>query len=204
MPPRDRPEARIRGDHGVTLVETLIVMVLLAIVSTLVTRAVIDSHKVVRIVEDQASGLADVRLASERLGRDLREARSVLCNPTGTDPALITADPTCQDHLQLWVDYNSDYVQQVSETVTWRLVPSARPNQFDVARSVGAGASVVQARSIVDRVAFAYDYAPSSTPPAPGAAHTRVVNVDMTYDSNTRSGTSDKTVSFSGRLRNVS
>ena len=165
-----------RGDRGVSLVETLVVMVLLTIVSTLVTRAVLDSHQVVRIVEDQTQGLADVRIASERLGRDIRQARSVVCNPVGTPAPVVAADPTCLFHLQLWVDENSDYVQQAVETVTWSLEASTRPNQFDLVRTV----------------------------PPPGAAHTSVVSVNMTYDSNVRSGTQNKTVSFTGRLRNVS
>lgn len=193
-----------RDDRGVTLVETLIVMILLAVVSTLVTRAVVDSHKVVRIVEDQTQGLADVRVASERLGRDIREARSVVCNPAGTPPAMISADPTCRFHLQLWIDYDSDYVQQSAETVTWSLNASARPDQFDLVRTVGAGSGVVEARTIVVQVAFGYDRQPLTAAPAPGAAHTSVVNVGMTYDSNLKSGTSNKTVSFTGRLRNVS
>jgi prepilin-type N-terminal cleavage/methylation domain-containing protein len=193
-----------RSDDGVTLVETLIVMILLAIVSTLVTRAVIDSHQVVRVVEDQTQGLADVRVASERLGRDIREARSVVCNPPGTPAALVTADPSCQYHLQLWIDYNSDYVQQSDETVTWSLDDSTRPGQFDMVRTVGSAAGVVQARTIVVQVAFAYDYPPTAAAPPPGAPHTSVVRVNMTYDSNLKSGTQNKTVSFTGRLRNVS
>jgi prepilin-type N-terminal cleavage/methylation domain-containing protein len=195
---------RAHGDRGVTLVETLIVMILLAIVSTLVTRAVIDSHKVVRIVDDQTQGLADVRVASERLGRDIREARSVVCNPSGTPPALVTADPSCQYHLQLWIDYNSDYAQQTDETVTWSLDDSSRPGQYDLVRTVGSATGVVQARTIVVQVAFSYDVAPSPAAPPPGAPHTSVVRVNMTYDSNLRSGTQNKTVSFTGRLRNVS
>ena len=86
-----RLERRLRGDSGVTLVETLVVMILLAVVSTMVTRAVIDSHKVVRIIDDQTTGLSDVRVASERLGRDIREARSVVCNPVGTLASVIAA-----------------------------------------------------------------------------------------------------------------
>ena len=187
-----------------TLVETLIVMILLAIVSTLVTRAVIDSHKVVRIIDDQTTGLSDVRVASERLGRDIREARSVVCNPIGTPAPIAAADPTCQFHLQLWIDDNSDYVQQVNETVTWNLEASSRPGQFDLARAVGSAVPIVQARSIVVQVAFTYDLQPTATAPPPGAVRTRIVNVNMTYDSNTQSGTSNKTVSFTGRLRNVS
>lgn len=188
---------------GVTLVETLVVMVLLTIVGTLVTSAVVDSHKVVRIVEDQSQGLVDVRVASERLSRDIRQARSVVCNPAGTDPVLAAADPTCLFHLQLWIDYDSDYVQQAAETVTWSLDDSSRPGQFDLVRQIGSGTGVVQARTIVLKVAFTYDLAPAAAAPPPGAKRTSVVNVGMTYDSNTRSGTKPKTVSFTGRLRNV-
>ena len=191
-------------DRGVTLVETMIVMVLLTIVSSLVTQAVIDSHKVVRIVEDQTQGLVDVRTASERLGRDIREARSVVCNPALTPVTLPTLDPTCKFHLQLWIDYSSDYVQQANETVTWSLDNSTRPDQFDLVRRVGTGAGLAQARAIVEQVAFSYDVLPGSSAPGPGAVHTSVVNVKMKYDSNTRSGTTFKTVSFTGRLRNVS
>lgn len=189
---------------GVTLVETLIVMVLLSIVGTLVTRAVIDTHQIVRLTDDQTQGLADVRIASERLGRDVRQARSVLCNPTGTPSALAAADPDCLYHLQLWIDYNSDYVQQTDETVTWRLDATANPDQFDLVRAVGTGAGIVQSRTIVTQVAFGYDLQPDAVAPGPGAPHTTIVNVDMTYDAVRGSGTSNKTVSFTARLRNVS
>lgn len=199
----EKAQGRATGDEGITLVEVLLVMVLLAIVSTLVTRAVIDSHKVVRMTDDQTQGLADVRIAAERLGRDIRESRSVVCNPTGTPAALAAADPTCQYHLQLWIDDNSDYVQEVAETVTWSLVAGADPGQFDLVRSVG-GAAQTQARTIVTQVAFSYDLQPQAVAPAPGAAHTTRVDVNMTYDAVTNSGTSDRTVSFTGRLRNVS
>lgn len=194
---------RAQGDSGVSLVEVLIVIVLLSIVSTLVTRAVLDSHKVVRITEDQTQGLADVRIASERLSRDIREARSVVCNPPGTPPALAAADPTCLYHLQLWVDYDSDYLQEPAETVTWSLTPGTSPGQFDLSRAVGADVRV-QARTIVTQVAFGYDLQPGASAPIAGAAGTATVHVNMTYDSMTKTGTSQKTVSFTGRLRNVS
>jgi prepilin-type N-terminal cleavage/methylation domain-containing protein len=198
-----RPSGTAR-DAGVTLVETLVVIVLLSIVGTLVTRAVLDSHQIVRLTDDQTQGLADVRVASERLGRDVREARSVLCNPTGTPAALAAADPTCLYHLQLWIDYDADYAQQADETVTWRLDPSADAGHYDLVRAVGSGTGIVQSRTIVTQVAFQYDLQPGALPPAPGAPHTTTVNVDMTYDAVRNSGTSNKTVSFTARLRNVS
>jgi len=200
---RTRARLRASDDRGLSLVEVLVVMLLLSVVGTLVLRATLDSHKVVRLTDDQTQGLADVRIAAERLGRDIRDARSVVCNPTGTPPALAAADPTCIYHLQLWVDYNSDYVQQADETVTWQLSTSSRPGQFDLVRTVN-GSSVVQARTIVTQVAFSYDLQPGSTAPAPGAASPKLVNVNMTYDAVMSYGTTNKTVSFTGRLRNVS
>ena len=159
-----------------TLVETLMVMLLLAIVSTLVTRAVLDSHKVVRLVTDQSDGLADVRIASERLGRDIREARSVVCNPAGTPAAVAAADPTCKSHLQMWIDYDSNYVQTADETVTWRLAPGTKPGQFDLVRAVGGVTFVVEARTIVTNIAAN----PASSAPHVRKEPVRVISPGIT------------------------
>jgi hypothetical protein len=54
-------------------------------------------------------------------------------------------------------------------------------------------------------VAFAYDYPPAAAVAAPGAVQTKLVNVNMTYDALYGLGkTSNRTIVFSGRLRNVS
>lgn len=195
---RRRPD-----DRGVTLVETLVAMVLIGVIGSIVLRAVIDSNKLVRVTNDQSQGLSDVKVATERLSRDVRNARSVLCNPTGT-PAALLADTDCAYHLQLWIDYNSDYVQQLSETVTWNLRAGATSGQYDLVRKVQGGDDVVEARTIVRNVAFTYDVQPGSTAPAPGSAHTTSVNVNMFYDAQLNSGTTTKTVSVTARLRNVS
>jgi prepilin-type N-terminal cleavage/methylation domain-containing protein len=189
-------------DRGITLVEVLVVIVLLGIIGTLCSAAVVSSHKIVRITDDQTQGLADVRIAAERLGRDIRNARSVVCNPSGTPAALAAADPACSYHLQLWIDYNSDYAQEPDETVTWRLDPSGRPGQFDLVRAVGAS-SGVEARTVVTQLAFGYDLQPQAASPGPGVRGTELVNVNMIYDAITAYGTSNKSVAFTGRLRNV-
>ena len=192
-----------RSEDGVTLVETIMVMLLLSVIGTIVLRAVIDSNRLIRVSNDQTQGLTDVRVATERLVRDVRDARSVLCNPTGT-PLALMPDTTCQYHLQLWIDYNSDYVQQSTETVTWNLQAGTAPNQYDLIRKVGSAAGSTQARTIVKNVAFTYDLLPGSTPPLAGAPHTTTVNVNMFYDAQLNGGTSTKTVSVTARLRNVS
>jgi prepilin-type N-terminal cleavage/methylation domain-containing protein len=210
---------RRSGDSGVTLVELSVTILLLGVVSAFVSGAVIGAQKLFRVGDDQTRGLEQVRVAAERLSRDVRDARAVMCNPAGTPAALATADPTCAFHLQLWIDYNSDYVQQASETVTWQLVASGAAGHYNFVRSVN-GSNQVEASAIVRQVAFAYcsgvtpsganptscvAITPSSTIPAPGATQAKIVNVDMSYDALYQNGkTSNRTITFSDRLRNVS
>jgi prepilin-type N-terminal cleavage/methylation domain-containing protein len=203
----------VRGtgrDDGLTLVELLITMVIMGVVGIIVTSAMVNQNKLFRSTEDQSAGLQDVRVASERLGRDIRDARAVLCNPAGTPAALAAADPTCRSHLQVWIDYNSDYKQQAAETVTWQLrlrVAGCTGSCFyDLVRSVGSATAIVEAHTIINILAFTYDVAPGATQPAPGASHAARVDTEMTYDARKASGdgTGQRTVLFSARLRNVS
>jgi prepilin-type N-terminal cleavage/methylation domain-containing protein len=200
---RLRAAAR-RRDAGVTLIELMVVMLLLSVLGTVILTATQGYHRVFRATDDQSQGLADVRVASERLDRDIRDARSVLCNPPGTNAALAAADATCAYHLQLWIDYNSDYKLDPSggETVTWWLQPIAG-GHYNVLRQVGTNTAVVEARTVVQQIAFSYDYPPGPTEPGASAAHTTTVNLNMTYDAVSGSGTTTKTVTETARLRNV-
>lgn len=195
---------RPRDDGGFTLVELLVALVLFGIIGTLTLTAVINTQHDYRLAGDQAQGLSDVKVASERLARDIRDARAVVCDNAASDP-------TCTRHLQLWIDYNSDYVQDPGEVVTWQIVPETAglgicgpTGHCTLLRTVN-GTSAVEARTIVTNVAFTYDVLPATSfaPPA-GQPHTRLVNTTMTYDALTKGGTQPKQVSFTARLRNVS
>jgi prepilin-type N-terminal cleavage/methylation domain-containing protein len=194
---------RERRDQGFSLIELTIAMLLLSVLSALVAGAVVGSQKMFRVSDNQTRGLEQVKVAAERLDRDVRDARAVLCNPAGTPSALATSDPNCTYHLQLWIDYNSDYVQQQSETITWQLQASSIANHYSLVRSV-AGSNHIESDAIVRQVAFSYDYAPAATITPPGQQETERVDVTMTYDALHRSGTSsNRTVTFSDRLRNA-
>ena len=201
---------RLREDSGVTLVELSIAMVLMAVVGSLVAGAVVGTHRLVRTTDDQTQGLQDVRVAAERVVRDIRDSRAVLCNPTGTDAALAAADPNCTYHLQLWIDYNANYKLDSGETVTWRLrcadssgTCTSGHSHYDFVRAVDGGNQMIEAHTIVEQVAFSYDYPPGATEPAAAAAHTSEVNVNMTYDALLQNGAGSKTTTFSARIRNV-
>lgn len=191
---------RQTADAGVTLVEVIVTMLLLGIVSTIVTTAVIQANQIVLHTRDETTGLTDVRNVVERLGRDVRDARGVVCDGGLADPSDATSvDPDCNSHLQLWIDYDADYVVDNDEIVTWRLQAEPDGEHFSVLRvrgnGLGGNVPVTQrsASTLVMRFAFTYD----ATPPA-----SQMVRVGMRYDAEVGVGTDERQIAFSARLRN--
>ena len=172
---------RRRGDEGLTLIELLVTMVLLGVVLGIAAAAFQATAKVYTATDDDATGLADARKVAERMGRDIRNARGVDAGATSSQ-------------LVVWIDANSDYKRQASESITWQLAPSGDGLHYDVIRKVGAATQVIEARSLVSQIAFSYD----RTPP-----NTQVVQTLVTYDSIVGRGANARTLYFAQRLRNV-
>jgi prepilin-type N-terminal cleavage/methylation domain-containing protein len=180
-----------RSEAGMTLVELLVTMVLLGIVGTLVTAAVVNAATGLTHTDDENKGLQDAKVILERMGRDARQARGLVCDG---DPA----DPNCEYHLQLWVDSNSDYVQQDSEIITWKLEQDADGEHYDVFRVQGLGAGAVrhkQASTLIVRTLFRYE---AGKP----ISDSQTVRIEMHYDAITGRGTAERQVAFTARLRN--
>lgn len=195
---------RIRGasgDRGLTLIELLVTMLLMGVVSSLVVGAVAQSGRALTHTEDEERGLQDAKVILDRLGRDVRESRGVVCDgglADTSDPS--SSDPGCNAHLQLWVDANSDYVRQETEVITWRLKQNPDGQHYDVWRTVGTGVGgtpVVeqrQASTLIVRFAFTYD--------DPDFSKVQQVDMRMNYDAFVGRGSGDRWVAFSARLRN--
>jgi len=184
-----------------TLVELLVSIVLLGVVSALVSSAVVQAQRLFVRNDDEGRGLADAKIVLERLGRDVREAREALCDGGLADTSVPTsADPNCAAHLQVWIDDNSDYLQQPSEVVTWRLRKAQDGSHFDVLRIQGNGLSgnvpttTVLATSLIVRTLFTYDTAVPQ--------NATLVNVSMKYDAIVGAGSDIREAVFSARLRN--
>ena len=178
--------ARLRGHHeddaGVTLVELSVAIFLFGIVSTMFFTAFAVTGRTFTRVDDESTGLADVRKVSERLGRDIRNARGVDAGATASK-------------LVLWIDSNSDYRRSADESVTWELRTIAGDaDHFDVIRKQGTATEVIEARSLVSEIAFEYDV------PAPV---TQVVATTLNYDAFAGTGASQRTLYFAERLRNA-
>lgn len=186
-----------RGDDGFTLVEFLVAITLVGILGTVMLFATVSTHRVLRGDSDEASGLADMRPAAERLTRDIRQARGVTVN--NADPSYNAT----KSQLTLWIDSNSDYIQQASETVSWRLT-SAGSGHYNLVRSVKSGGSVIEARTLVSDVAFTYFRPNGTSTQNPDTTWTDIddVQASMTYDPTLKLGVGLHTVVFEARLRN--
>lgn len=189
-----------RDDAGLTLIELMVTMVLLSVVGTLVVGATIQATRILTHTRDEAIGLGDAKVILDRLSRDIREARSAVCDGLASDPTdpTNTADPLCEAHLQLWIDANSNYAQEPEEIVTWQLRRNPDLEHWDVWRVVGPLAAPVserrQATSLLVHMAFDYDGATAETA-------TRI-DIRMNYDAILGRGTQDRYASFSALLRN--
>jgi prepilin-type N-terminal cleavage/methylation domain-containing protein len=189
---------RDSGERGVTLVEVIVAMMILGIVTTMVSQAVVTSARNQVRNDDENRGLQDAKRIMDRMGRDVRQARGVVCDGGLADPTDATSgDAACAAHLQLWIDYDSDYVQDSSEVVTWRLQTSADGEHYDVWRVQGEGAGAtgaIQATSLIVRTLFTYDTA--------DPADAQVVTLNMQYDAIVGAGVRLRDATFSARLRN--
>jgi len=172
---------RAHGEAGVTLVELLVTMVLLSIVMTIAMLAIRASARVFTATDDDTTGLGEARKVAERMGRDIRNAR-------GVDAGATTSK------LVLWIDANSDYIRQSSESITWQLQANGDGEHYDVIRKVGTAATVIEARSLVSQIAFTYDKVAPST---------KVVQAEVQYDVFVNTGSQARTLYFVERLRNA-
>ncbi len=187
----------LHEDRGLTLVEMLVTTSLLGVASALMLGGLQDVNRVLTFADDDNRGLFDAKVVLDRIGQDVRQGRSIVCDgglAQLDDPG--SSDPGCTSHLQIWIDYDSDYAEDSSEIVTWRLARSLDGEHFDVIRYQGVEDTVgkVEATSLIVRTLFSYD----ASPPA----NARSVELRMQYDALTGRGTNHKDATVTVRLRN--
>ena len=218
---------RENGQSGMTLIELLVAMTLLGVVSSLVLVGVQGAIRVMTHTDDENRGLQDAKVILDRLSRDIREARSVVCDdpaPGALDPVLedfdhdgnpgtppIKVHKRCPDRAQLWIDDDSDYLEDSTEVVTWELAANADGIHYDVWRCKGAlGGSTcdgnaagvehrLQASALIVRTLFYYEDA-AGTVVEPESA--TLVSLKMDYDAIFGRGVDVKQAAVSTRLRN--
>lgn len=192
----------LRREAGFSLVELLVVMVVMGIVSGITVIAMSGAARVFLHSNDENEGLRDAKVVLDRAGRDIREARSVVCDGGLADPTDDTStDPNCAAHLQLWIDDDSDYAPDDNEIVTWQLRRAEDGEHYDVWRIKGNGENgnvpieQKQASSLIVQTLFRYDT------PVPEDAN--LVDLTMFYDAIVGIGVDERQAHLSVRLRNA-
>ena len=186
--------ARLRSHRGMTLIELMVAMTLLGVVSSLVLVGVQQAGRILTHTDDENRGLQDAKVILDRLSRDIRQARGVVCDGLG-------GDTYCKQHLQLWIDDDSDYVKDPEEVVTWTLEDNPDGEHFDVWRIKGVAPATpskrLQASALIVKTLFFYDVG-ANVDPSPA----RLVSLKMEYDAIVGRGTNIKEAAVSVRLRN--
>ncbi|HET7651873.1 MAG TPA: hypothetical protein VFK42_02485 [Acidimicrobiales bacterium] len=185
-----RLRLRRRDERGISIAELVISMMIFSLIGVMAVTGLSSSTRSIGQVDDEVQGLQDLRVVSERLSRDLRQAR-------GIDAA------SNANQVTIWIDANADYKQTSSETITWHLCRASSTTctevgpyngLYDVLRQDGTGKKSIVGHTLVSNIAFFYDVAPPKT---------RVVRVDMTYDAMPGRYAKLRTATFEVRLRNV-
>lgn len=183
---------RARSERAVTITELMITMMILGVVLGITLNFINSSAAVLGNVEDTTEGLRDVNILTDRLSRDIRDAR-------GIDET--TPNGSGESRLVIWIDYNSDYAQSLDETISWNLEEKVSdPGQFNAVRRTGTGVTEILGTTLVSVVVFSYSPVISAIPADPNP-HT--VAIGITYDAIQDAHASQKTVTFSTRLRNA-
>jgi Tfp pilus assembly protein PilW len=96
------------GETGMTLVELLVVVLLTGIIAAVMVAAFIVTTRSDRQTGQDAQSLANLRIATDRIEKDLRQARRVYMDSNAT-------------RLRIWVDSDRDNQQDLAERITFSL-----------------------------------------------------------------------------------
>lgn len=167
-------------ERGITLVELMVAMVITVMVGLLLIAALTMVTRVDRFTRQDSEALAELRTATERFQKEMRQARKVYSDSTSTS-------------AHFWVDYNRDNQQNLSEKLIWR--QETVSGETRLIRTSEAGGTIIQALDIVPgSSSFVYVPAPEDT---------TVVTITLTADVSSGSGPSGRTVRTQVRLRNA-
>lgn len=160
----------IRDERGVTLVELMVSMLLVAFVSAAVVTGMTSAMRSANLHRDDDRAVQDLRLAKERLTRELR---------TAAELQAATASS-----ITVWIDSDADGTEDPGEVVTWEITADG-----SLLRSTDTSpASAVVINLVAAESGFVFD--------AASIAETRLITVVLVV----RVGTSDGTRSMQTQI----
>jgi Tfp pilus assembly protein PilW len=97
---------------GVTLVELMVTMLITSLVGAMIVAAYIVTSRSDRQASQDHQALATLRLSTDRIEGDLRQARRIYQDSTA-------------NRLHMWVDYDRDNQQDLSERITFEITTNS-------------------------------------------------------------------------------
>ena len=184
-----------RDERGISFVEMMVASAIAAMVGSLLIAALSMVTRVDRFTSQDSQALGELRTATERFQKELRQARKVYCGCPADDTNVPASTATT---VHFWVDYNRDNQQDLVEQLIWRLETASSGTIRLVRTSEKAVAdgdpSFVEAIDLVSGSSFAYNQAPPAT---------TVVTLTLRADVSSGSQPSARTVRTQVRLRNA-
>jgi type II secretory pathway pseudopilin PulG len=181
-----------QDERGITFVEMVVAMAIAAVVGSLLIGALSMVTRVDRFTSQDSQALGELRTATERFQKELRQARKLYCGCPADDTNLPASTAAV---VHFWVDYDRNNQQEDDEQFIWRFETASSGTMRLVRTSEAAGAPVlIEAVGLVSGSSFTYDPAPPDT---------TVVTLTLRADISSGSDPSPRSVRTQVRLRNA-
>jgi type II secretory pathway pseudopilin PulG len=180
-----------QDERGITFVEMMVATAIAAVVGSLLLAALSMVTRVDRFTREDSEALGELRTATERFQKEMRQARKIYYD--ATDPPISTATT-----VYFWVDYDRNNQQTLDEKIIWRL-ETASSGSLRLVRTTkeneeAAEDPFVEAIGLVSGSSFIYSPAPPNT---------TVVTLTLRADVSSGAQPSARTVRTQVRLRNA-
>jgi Tfp pilus assembly protein PilE len=184
-----RPIDHLKDERGITFVEMMVASAISAVVGLLLIAALSMVTRVDKFTREDSEGLGELRTATERFQKEMRQARKVY---DSTDLPASTATI-----VHFWVDYNRDNQQNADERIIWRLETMSsgmRLVRTNEQKEAASEDPFIQAVGLVSGSSFSY---------APAPPATTAVTLTLRADVSSGSQPSVRTIRTQVRLRNA-
>lgn len=170
----------ITDEAGITISELMVAIAITSITTLLLTTITFTTNRIDTFAQDDSSTLAELRIATERITKEIRQSRIIY--PDSTDRLV-----------HFWVDYDLDNQQDDNERISWEV--RTESGDTDLVRYTEADPTpVVIAESYVDGPTFSYDPVVDSVP--------RVVTITLTMDGDPDKAPGSRVIESEIRIRN--
>jgi prepilin-type N-terminal cleavage/methylation domain-containing protein len=178
------------NERGLTLAEMMVALILIAIVGSMLTAAVVQIYRSSKVQSEDYDTLGALRNAIGYMERELREGRRLRPGSTSQD-------------LTIWVDHSRDLVEDDEEIVRYLISDEDGDGTYELRRTTQAGTSQILARYLHSDSHFEYlENTIDLGYDNPSLAGTSVIVIELTANSPGIEGPARNTQT-QVRLRNV-